>query len=991
MVVFIGTSGGGGTRGAGRDPPATLGIAGAAIIGELTYFPCPRDGPSLQNVRARFVAREQEMAALTGLLSRLDARSGPVAALVLGPPGAGKTRLLSELRPHLDVPEQVWLRGFELEAGIPLATSRSLLQRLRAVPRLGDAITALAFGGRDDAAGVIDEVRVLEAVHRARSAVGPMLVVVDDLHWADGLTTSLLHYTVRAAHDARQPMAVVAASRPASRARAWRESMAGLLGDSFTSLTLEPLSEADGTLMARELAPHLAAAQAAAMWHRAGGSPFWLELLASGHHVDSDVDRVVLDRLDQAGADGAAVAALLAVVRHPAAVEQVQRALGWQAHRTVTAIAALEEVGLVTAGGPGVDFTHDLIRDAARRAAASSETRRLHRSWGDCVQHEAGDDETVLLEALEHLRAGGADVMALAVRLATSRRRRLLGRPGLELLLAVADQAAPDDAERLSAELGAMATELGAHDVALRIWSQRPSLGRSDSEVARAALQAAAAATALSLGAEARQHLDRARDHAGSDPVLVTEVLAQESVIQRYADGDLEGSRATAERALANIRPLARAGDGDRMVQEQIRRAWLQAALVATEAALTSDDPQQMLALADELAAAAAGVDDRVEVQALTEGAMALRFLGHNADAAVRLRRGWDICQRSVLPESTLQVGTTLARVLLSLGRLGEVAELVQECDAIGRRVSAVTPMRAFGVILAWSLEASAGSWQRAVDGLRAAADEEDNPHFRLQAHLERATTIGRLDPVGGSDVVRESVGAALVDATAAGCRRCHCEATLRCAQALARVGQLAEGRDLAGRTSVNAADAYLQFWASWTRGTIQLAGGEPGAIETLRTTVDRGRRQGLLLESLWARLDLADALLDVDRAAALEVLTDARADAERMGATTEQRVADRMLRDQGVRVWRRVGHAEGADPLDALTARELEIARLVATGASNPEIAAAVFLSRRTVEHHVSHVLAKLGVRNRAELAALVTEGAPTSSARPDHPARSR
>ena len=136
---------------------------------------------------------------------------------------------------------------------------------------------------------------------------------------------------------------------------------------------------------------------------------------------------------------------------------------------------------------------------------------------------------------------------------------------------------------------------------------------------------------------------------------------------------------------------------------------------------------------------------------------------------------------------------------------------------------------------------------------------------------------------------------------------------------------------------------------------------------------IDEADQAELDFEGLWIRLDLARFLVALDRGRAAEAFRDAAERAERMGARTEARLADQGLRALGVRTWRRGRASSTGAAIERLSERELEIARLVAAGASNPEIAGQLFLSRKTVERHVSNVLAKLDARNRTELAVIL------------------
>ncbi len=122
----------------------------------------------------------------------------------------------------------------------------------------------------------------------------------------------------------------------------------------------------------------------------------------------------------------------------------------------------------------------------------------------------------------------------------------------------------------------------------------------------------------------------------------------------------------------------------------------------------------------------------------------------------------------------------------------------------------------------------------------------------------------------------------------------------------------------------------------------------------------------GMPLETGRARLLLAACLKETERETCEAEARSALADFEGLGAGRDSDEAAAFLRGLGVRAAR-----SGPKNLGTLTRREHEVLALLGEGASNPEIAERLYVSRKTVEHHVAHVLSKLGLRNRAEAAA--------------------
>jgi DNA-binding CsgD family transcriptional regulator len=153
---------------------------------------------------------------------------------------------------------------------------------------------------------------------------------------------------------------------------------------------------------------------------------------------------------------------------------------------------------------------------------------------------------------------------------------------------------------------------------------------------------------------------------------------------------------------------------------------------------------------------------------------------------------------------------------------------------------------------------------------------------------------------------------------------------------------------------------------AELAAGRLALARHEERAQAHLERAASLFQELGMPLENAHARMELARLHEEDLSAMAIEDGRSALATFEALGARVDADAAAQLLRRLGVKT--RTGPKGKA----ALTQRESEVLKLVESGLSNPEIAARLFVSRRTVEHHVSTILGKLQVRNRAEAVAL-------------------
>ena len=911
------------------------------------------------------------MAAIDAVLAdcRRERRVG--ALLLVGEPGIGKSRLLDEVENAQRGAGIMRFAGYEPEAGVPLAAAAPLLRRLAAA---SEDRTFLGLLDPEAEVGGLDAIRIFESVHRRLSRLQTIALFVDDLQWVDPVSVALCHYLVRAADGSGRGLALVVASRPSPVVDRFASSLVAALGDGMGSRTmlLAPLDQAAGVRFVESRGRGIDRREAVDLWERAGGSPFWLDVLIQARGHDGDVGDVVAARIRGLGADASALLTMLAVLGRPSDPAELEGLLGWPAERTAAAARELLLRGLGIEDGGVIRLAHDLIRDVVDSRTSESTRRRLHGHIANVLESQASGDVGGLLSVLEHRAAGGTFDADLALRILGSPQRRLIGSDGVRRIAGSARQV-DDGALRATIDRAAagLAAELGDQALALERWSAARRATTDPELAARADLGAALAAYHLGRRDDARRSLDRCRTSGIAAPDLDITADALEARILLWLEHRSREGRQIAMRAVERGRSAA----AEQAVDGRVRAAQFDALTAAWEAAIQDEDVDAVLALADESLEAAKAMGLREEIEARAMIGMGLEYAADQRDAADLYRQVWDDAWRAVLPIEAVDVGYRLAAILLDDLELKEAARIGRETERLAARAGDQGRVRDRTRLVPYMLDMITSDWQSGVTAVLDSAKDEPDFHYRLRHPLTVAIWYARLG-TAGDDAVGLAHEAHEM-AVAAACVACGRDVDVGIAEVFARFGRLDDAHDALARWDAVGRPSWVE--AEWLRrraGLLVASAEGSKAIDAeaaLTRLRDEAVSQGLGLNGLWAELDMGRLLGSQDRAAAVAAYRRAAERADVVGARTLRRLADQGLRALGERPWKR-GPASGPDDgLAGLSDREREVAELVADGATNVDIAARLFLSRKTVEHHVSNALAKLGLRSRAELAAAV------------------
>jgi DNA-binding CsgD family transcriptional regulator len=975
-------------------------------------------------VATPFVGRDAELAALTAdLEAALAGRGGMV--LLAGEPGIGKTRLAEELAAQARARGALvlWGRCWEGQ-GAPAFWP--WVQVVRAYVQTADpaALRHEMGAGAADIAQLVPTLREhlpdlptppptepeaarfrlfdsLTGFLRAAAARRPLLLVLDDLHWADVPSLALLRFLGRELEDSGLLVVGCYRHTEVDRGHPLLGTLADLTrGQHHRRLLLGGLDQPEVASFVALVAGAAPSAELAVAVHQqTDGNPFFVtevvRLLASqgrlhqgGGLVLADglpegVKAVVTERLDRLSDGCRRVLEVAAVLGREFELRVLQPASGLDPGRLLGLLEEAEAARIIAAVPGGLGrwrFAHALVREVLYESLPAARRMRLHGRVGEALEAVYAADPGPHLAALAHhyLAAVPGGHVARAVRAAT-----LAGGRALELLaweeaaglferalaaLELAEQ--PDQRERCQLLLALGEARMAASDVpaARAAYQQAGDLARrlGDPELL--------ARAGLGLGLELTVGI-----------VDLPEVgLLEEALVALGGADSLLRARVLARLARALLftpqvdRRLALSEDAVQLARRLGDPATLAAVLFDRHLASWGTEKEEVaaegLAAATEVVSLAERLGDR---------AMALRgrglrrtdllelgdLAGFDADLAAAEQTAQELRQLHYDWQLPLAHAT---RALLA-GRFAEAEEQAAQGLAIGRRAGdqavelyypgVVGTLRfmqgRFGELV--ELFQDLASWFPAAPVFRtghAAALAEAGYVTEARAEVERLAADD-LAPVSRNP--RWSLSLALL---ALACH--HVGDIEHGARVRELLGPYADRNIVAGRVG-----ALCLGPAAYFLGLLDLTLGHPE--QALRrfahaaALADRLQARPMVAMS---REGQARALLALDRPGerpqARALLQEAAATAQELG-----------IHGLGERASVLLGELAASAPPGwpaGLTGREVEVLRLIAAGRSNRAIAQALYISPNTVLHHVSSIFAKTGVANRAEAAAYAT-----------------
>ncbi len=943
------------------------------------------------------------------LLDLADRRIAEVLAgrgqflLLSGEAGVGKSRLLGAIERRAAAAGFRTIRGGTYPSDLQVAAAIliDLARQMRRTHGLEAAATRLSERLDDlDASGPADphrRRRLLQldvAELLADLAVdGPTLLALEDLQWSDDLTLEIIEALARRVPDGR--LLVVATYRtdelfPRAPLREWRARL--VAQRRAEEIRVARLSEEDTARMATYLiATGLPIARdvAAAMYARTDGIPLHVEellaVLAASEAggglavrdagVPETLEDAVMVRIEARSAGARAVARAGAVIGRAFELDLLESVVGLPPDELSESLAELaDHFVLLQSGTTGAfGFRHALICDAIYDRTPEPERRRLHdRVAGSAVGTDVGTDAFL---AFHFERAGrDADAFAAALRGA------------------------------------ATATAISSHSEASQLYAcalrtAPPDLAAVERARLYEAFGAAAAASDDNVAADGAFRSARAAYHHAGDRLAAAAVVAPLVAVRHLLGDDLDARAAQIRAALGEIdHAPSLHGTSIDPASDRVRGRLL-AALSATYM-LDRRLAESMDVAADARRLATAAGDVPTEINAATTLGACLVFAG-------QMDAGWNLAEESIARSRAAGLEAEVARgyrmlgscasVLLEYRRaepwLREGIDYAEHADLWNHRHY----MAAHLAHVLWAT----GRWPEAAElAQHALADGRGGITTRISAlHVLGFVALGRgelRDAVASLDEARRlgeqmhelqrlapalwglaEVALARGDATEAIrlCNEGH-EASRAVGDAAylfpfvvtGTRAHLAAGDPQAARAWAAACTEPIRMRAipgtslalDHAEGLLATAAGGTGqAREILGRVADGWLALDRTWEGTWALVDLARAHVRSNRRA------DAGRIASRAAAAATGLGAPSLIAAAGEVLAQARGRTPGADPWSPLTAREFEVARHVAEGLTNPAIAAALDIAPKTVAAHVEHILAKLSVGRRAEIAA--------------------